>query len=161
MNRIAKVKYDRSKVRVEFEIERVDGRFDEQLLSSFDPPLPSFDVALQALAQDVCTICELPADQAQQLRISSVSFSHTNDILGAVITAVKPVKTAQSPVVLNTPHLTEKPYGDGGPVFSADTRQRLEQLVEECQRYIRGERAQQALPMQDTAEAPLALGATA
>lgn len=161
MHRINKVKFDGAKVRLEFEIERPDGRFDESVVASFDAPLPSFNGALQALAADVCTICESGADQAAHLRVSSVSFSHANDIMGAVITGVKPVMTAQSPVVLNTPHLTVKPYGDVGPVFSLGTVERLERLITEAERYILGERAQQALPLDAAAGAPATAGATA
>lgn len=148
MNRISKIKYDGSKVRIEYEAERKDKRFDEQVIASFDTPLPEFNQSLQALTEDVCTICELPSDYAGQMRISSVSISWTNDILGAVITGQRRVKTANSPVILNTPHLPCSDYGGGdGPTLPEETLTRLERLITECERYILGERAQQDLPL--------------
>jgi hypothetical protein len=139
MNRIEKIKYS---------VERKDGRFDEQVISSFDTPLPTFNQALQALSADVCSICELPEAYAERMRVSSVSISWTNDIMGAVITGLRRVNAANSPVVLNTPHLPAEDYGGGeGPTLPGATLERIEALVTECERYILGERAQQDLPL--------------
>ena len=149
MNRIEKVKYDGTRVRIEYSVERQDGRFDERVLSCYDEPIPEFKTALAALVEDVCDICELPADQAEKMRVQSVSLSYTNDILGLVITALKSVKTAQSPVVLNTPHIPAQSYAEGGegPVLADNTLMRVETVTREAERYIDGERAQQSLPM--------------
>lgn len=148
-DRIEKVKFDGKKVRIEFSVERKDGQFDESMLASFDPPAREFTDALQALTTDVCTICELPASYADAMRVSSVSLSYTNDVMGAVITAVRPVLTANSPVVLNTPHLPSTDYSPGGagPTLPSATVERLERLITECHRYILGDRAQQTLPL--------------
>lgn len=148
-DRIEKVKFDGSKVRIEYSTERKDGRFDEQVLASFDTPAKEFNDALQALKADVCTICELPSDYANVMRVSSVSITWTNDVMGAVITAVRPVKTANSPVVLNTPHLPATDYAPGGsgPTLEGATVERLERLIAECHRYILGDRAPHALPL--------------
>lgn len=151
---IDKVKFDGVKVRIEFQRKRADDRYDEAWLASFDHPMRSFIAALIALAPDVCTICELPSDQVDKLQVRGVSFSHTNDIMGAVITALKPVKTAQSPVVLNTPHIPQAPYSDGGegPLLDDDTADRLETLRDEAIRYINGEREQPQLDLQEPEE---------
>lgn len=157
--RIEKVKYDGNRVRIEYSVQRADSRYDEQVLSCHDEPRPEFKTALAVLAEDVCTICEIGLEQAERIKVSGVSLSYTNDVRGLVITALKRVKTAQSPVVLNTPHLTETPYSEGGdtPVLETLTVARLDALVSECERYIAGERAQQELPMVGTAVGDLQL----
>jgi len=146
---IDRVKFDGAKVRIEYQRKRVDDRYDEAVIASFDRPRPEFVAALQALAADVCLICELPADQVERLSVRGASFSHTNDVMGAVITAMKPVKTAQSPLVLNTPHIPSAPYSDegGGPVLAEETVARLEAVINEAAQYIDGNRAQQPLPL--------------
>lgn len=148
-DRIEKVKFDGKKVRIEFSVERKDGQFDESMLASFDEPAREFNEALQALKADVCKICELPTSYGDTMRVSSVSLSYTNDVMGAVITAVRPVLTANSPVVFNTPHLPSVDYSPGGsgPTLEPSTVERLERLITECHRYILGDRAQQALPL--------------
>lgn len=111
--------------------------------------LPSlgFLSALDALKADVCTICELPEADAEKLKVRGVTVTNTNDVTGMVITALKSLKTAQSPLVLNTPHLTEEPYGEGGdaPLLETSTLDRLHSLLLEAEGYVNGERAQATL----------------
>lgn len=141
--RFTKIKYDGLKVRIEYEVEREGSEPDEYSLFSADAPATSFQAALTALREDVIAICELPAEQIDKLHIRGVSLSHTNGILGACITALKSVETANAPLVLNTPHLPSAPYSDNPePVLSPETRERLVLLMAEAQKYVDGERAQ-------------------
>lgn len=146
--RFTKVKYDGSKVRIEYTVEREKGKApDEYALVSADAPLPSFSEAMHDLSADVLTICELPEEQRTKLKVRGVSLTHTNDILGACITALKTVKHANAPLVLNTPHLPEAPYSDNPdePVMVDGMADRVLRLCEEAQRYLDGERSQQSL----------------
>ena len=142
--RFSKIKYDGAKVRIEYEVDRENGNDpDEYSLFSADAPATSFHAALRALREDVIAICELPADQADKLSIRGVSLSNTNGIMGACITALKAVTTANAPLVLNTPHLPSAPYSDNPePVLATETVERLNVLMAEAQKYIDGERAQ-------------------
>lgn len=148
---IDKVKYDGTKVRIEFQKLRADKRYDEAVLGSFDTPMLSFRLALADLVQDVCAIVECPETYGDSIKVRGVSFTDTDGIRGAVITALKGVKTAKSPLVLNTPHLTSAPMNDGdqGPFFDGATSERLELLEAEAIRYINGEREQPGLPLSD------------
>jgi hypothetical protein len=91
-------------------------------------------------------ICELPESDAAKLKIRGVTLTHAHDVLGAVITALKPLKTANSPLVINTPHLPECAYsGDGddpNPTMHDGMPERLHALVVQAQRYLDGDRAQ-------------------
>jgi hypothetical protein len=141
--RFTKIKYDGAKVRIEYEVEREGKEPDEYSLFSADAPSTSFQAALGALREDVIAICELPADQMDKLHIRGVSISHTNGIMGACITALKTVQTANAPLVLNSPHLPSAPYSDNPePVLPPETCERLRALMAEAQKYIDGERAQ-------------------
>jgi hypothetical protein len=155
--RFTKIKYDGSKVRIEYEVTREPGKDpDEYTVFSADAPMPSFIDAMNALAQDVIAVCELPADQIDKLKIRGVSLTHTNDILDACITALKVVKTANAPLVLNTPHLPAEGYSDNPdePVMPSWMGARLEAVSDEAQRYIDGERAQASLFNEAIAEQP-------
>jgi hypothetical protein len=143
--RITKAKYDGSKVRIEYEKQRPDGQYDEFTLSSLDGPAQPFVDALNALAMDVVGICELHADSLDRLTVRGVSFTYTNDIMGACITALKKLYTSNAPLVLNTPHLPEEAYGEGdtsSPLLDTATVDRLHELALAAERYVDGERAQ-------------------
>jgi hypothetical protein len=88
---------------------------------------------------------------ASHITVRGVTFTWKNDIMGACITALKSLTTANAPLVLNTPHLPSEPYsgnpGDVGPVLRRGT-DRLEHLITEVARYIDGERAQAKLPLE-------------
>jgi hypothetical protein len=157
---ITKVKYDGARVRVEYQKERADGQSaDDFTLNCADRPSNAFLAALTALADDVVAICELPEPEARKLTVRGVSFTNTNDIFGAVITALKELGTANSPLVLNTPHLTEEPYGEGDdstPLLKTETADRLHTLALEAENYINGDRAQPSLFVAGDREQPVA-----
>jgi hypothetical protein len=155
--RITKAKYDGSKVRIEYEVERPDGQFDEFTLSSLDGPTAPFIDAFNALAADVVTICELHEDSLDKLKVRGVSFTYTNDIMGACITALKKLKTSNAPLVINTPHLPEESYGEGdatSPTLDTSTIDRLHELALAAERYVNGERAQGELFVGEVQAAP-------
>ncbi len=60
--------------------------------------------------------------------------------MGATITVLKALSAANAPLVLNTPFLPES--SDGGICLPAETRDRIETLCEEAQKYVDGERKQ-------------------
>jgi hypothetical protein len=147
--RFTKIKFDGDKVRIEYEMPRKDGGDpDAYTLLSIDKPLPEFQVALQAMKQDVIDICELDPSCGDKLTVRGVTLTHTNDVLGACVTALKLLKTANAPLVLNTPHLPEASYsGDdnGTPIMATAMGDRLSALMIEAERYVNGERAQASL----------------
>jgi hypothetical protein len=144
MIRFTKIKFDGSKVRIEYENKREDqAQWDEFSLQSADRPVPEFIEALHALRQDVVSICELAETDETKLDVRGVTITHTNDIMGLCITALKALKTTQAPLVLNTPHLPEESYSDTPcPVLDEQTVARLGVLIRAAERYVDGERAQ-------------------
>jgi hypothetical protein len=115
-------------------------------LNSHEDPRPEFKTALQALTAFVCGICELPLDYTDEMTISSVTLTDHDTLgRGCVVTALKKLSRAQSPLVLNTPHVTETPAADGQPALPGYAIDLLERLVDEAERYRKGERAQQDL----------------
>jgi hypothetical protein len=146
--RFTKIKYDGTKVRIEYTVEREKGKApDEYALVSCDSPLPSFSEAIGALTDDVLAICELPEEQRHKIKVRGVSLTHTNDVLGACVTALKAVRAANAPLVLNTPHLPQTGYSDNAdePVMPDGMAERIAAVCAEAQRYVDGERSQASL----------------
>lgn len=144
---ISKVKYERKigKVTIEYSILN-DGKDDiNVILKSNDEPLQEFIDRLNELSKFVETICQLPAGYCDQAEIRGVSFSHSNGVLGAVITALIPLDSANSPMVINTPHLPSEQYSETGesPVLSPKCVFVLKNLIVEAIRYIDGERVKE------------------
>lgn len=156
-NRFTKIKYDGSKMRIEYEVERKDAEPDEYTLFSSDKPAPEFDRALQALTGDVLTICEMPDGDASVITVRGVSLTHTSDVLGVCVTALKSLKTSNAPLVLNTPHLPEVAYSgdsnDANPTMPVGMSNRLRVLMDEAERYVNGDRAQARLFSEERSEA--------
>lgn len=145
--RFTKVKYDGSKVRLEYEKVRKDGDPDEFVLHSADQPAPELEAALQALAIDVVTICELIPSDTERLKVRGVTLTHSHDIPGVVVTALKTLQTSNAPLVLNTPHLPEQSYSgnEDEPTMPTGMYARLCEIEAQAHRYLRGDRAQGAL----------------
>jgi len=140
-----KISDEPHRIRIEYAkgIEFEDA--DEYMISSKEKGEPGLYAALQDLKEDVLEMCELPEEYGETMLISSVSFSHANDIMGATITASKTLKMSQSPLILNTPHKPSMPYsetGDESVCLGADAITRIESLIRFAKRYIDGEREQ-------------------
>ena len=142
ITRFTKIRYDGSKVRLEYQVTRPHGDPDEFAISSSDQPLTAFIAALRALVVDVMDICEFPHTERDKFRVRGVSLSYHDGVMGACITALKDVLAANSPLVINTPFLPEK--GEEC-CLSPRCAERIRELVFEAARYRDGERAQGAL----------------
>ena len=90
--RITKVKYDGSKVQIALEEDTPIGK-NEFFLKCSDATRADFPVALQLLKKYVVQIIEVPKENQNKwietLEIRGASFSWTNNVMGAVITALK------------------------------------------------------------------------
>jgi hypothetical protein len=145
--RFTKIKFDGSKVRLEYEVIRPGGGDpDEYSLLCADLPLVDFRNALRALVDDICVICEFPSSETPKVKVLGCSLTYKDGVLGAVLTATKDLMISPAPLILNTPHLPEKPYSDsGGSVLPANTVRRVRALCVEAQRYLDGDREQGSL----------------
>lgn len=112
-------------------------------LSSAEPPAEGFLGALVGLIQPVLALLELPDSYGAGMEVVGVSFTHEEERgRGAVVTCLKSVAGAQSPVVLNTPYLPETAADENSPTLPAALASAIEALCDEAERYLDGEREQ-------------------
>ena len=143
-----KIKYDDNKGRVTVKYQIPNGT-DEPDLYTVDvreEPHDDFKRALDVLDQDVVAICEQPANALVDVR--SVTLTWKDEIMGAVITGLRTLNSARSPLVLNTPHKTVEPYNpeeeDDVGLLPESTVERLEDLIHEAKAFLAGKRAPKA-----------------
>lgn len=117
-----------------------------------DNPLPSFTQALAALAPLVLAICHLPASYSKNMRVRSLEI---NDKGLVTIKADKSFDDASSPLTIKTPlrfmHLPDE-EGTYSPPLKPDQLALIETLIEEAKGYIKGDRAQGQLTLEDGEE---------
>jgi hypothetical protein len=142
---ISKIKYDGRCVKIDYSIKNSDPNVQNKddikvALSSCDKPLPEFIEVFHGLRQYVEQICNLADGYCDKAEVRGVSLSHSHNIVGAVITVLVKVKTANSPVVINTPHLPSAPYNENGeePLLPRDCVIDINTLIEEAEKYIDG-----------------------
>lgn len=145
--RVTKVSYNGKRVKVLWQVPRVGSEEpDEFALVCNDHPAPTLLLALEALRQHVAAICQLPPKYCEMMEIrgASYTFAGKDEVLGAVITALKKLPTARGPLVLNTPYLASAPMSetDEAPLLSPADRKALEELADAGLRYVDGERDQ-------------------
>lgn len=147
--RINKIKRNGEGLKLSYTIEnRTESGVDSIAceFSSSDRPLPELEEIFKDLIQDVEEICSLPTNYCKFGSVLGVSYSYSsNDTMGAVITASIPLETANSPLIINTPHLPEAPYSEGSetPTLSAVAANRLKRLLICAEKYFEGERYQE------------------
>ena len=148
--RLRKVKYNGQRVHIEFEVERQkdgDVDWDRFTLDCTDPPRPGLREAFEGLRPHVALWLEMPGGWGNDLDVRGVTLSDTDGVMGAVITALKPLKFSRAPLVVNTPHKPAEPPSEGDPAASdfcltGDCIVALDKLIEEANAYIDGERQQ-------------------
>jgi len=140
--KINKIKYDGSQVEIQYEQVMESTDDIKIVLKSNDKPLKEFIDCMQSLKDHIEVICCLPENYCEMADVRGVSISHTHDIMGAVITCLIPVSTANSPLCLNTPFLPEGQYNDGGtaPTLPRQCALIIHNLIHEAEKYINGER---------------------
>lgn len=155
--RINKVKYNAKTGEVLIEYEIISADDVKVTLKSDDRPLPEFIEQFDKLVPFVEQICQFETDFCNESKVAGVSLSWSHDIMGAVITCLIPLSTANGPMVVNTPHIPSGQYNEGGtaPVLPLGCRLVIEELIVQAERYIDGERdiepdAQMELPFNET-----------
>lgn len=141
---IDKVSYKKGKVAIFYRNRNKTNpsENDHHSIKTADTPAPEFVRALQQLAMDVASICELGFHE--KIYVTGVTFSHGDaGELGATITAEKELSGIAQPLCVNSPHITDR-EGSPNPMPS-DTRRRLLNLADLAARFVNGERAQMNL----------------
>ena len=124
----------------------------------YEVPAPEFMIAMKNLNKHVPVICELPlpADMLDRINVTSVTFTWTNDIMGATITSTWILKNNKSPLNINTPHKTEESVADGlddNYSLPQDCIEDLNTLIDESRNFINGVRSQIELDLNDVEDA--------
>ena len=168
--RMRRIKFDGRRVQIEFDVERRgkdgDVDFDRFTLDCTDPPRPGLREALDGLRAHVAIWLELPKGWGADLEVRGASLSDTDGVMGAVITALKPLQFSRGPLVVNTPHKPAEPPSDGDPsaedfCLTGECIKALDALIEEANAYIDGERQQGRLFVESAGEEAEPVGAEA
>lgn len=153
--RIAKIKFQDSerKTVIEYQKWKPGERWDEYILTSEDPPLQTFRDEMNKLGPHICTLLELPASYADTIKVSGISLSYKDGIMGCVITCQKKLRSANSPLILNTPHMTEESYSEtdesGNNLLSMEIINLVHNCMDHARDYINGKREQLQLELED------------
>lgn len=150
--RFTKIKIDKNgKVCLSYQKMNSKGEWDDYSMSCADEPAPSFHVAMTAMRTHAIEMCELPDEYTGKLAVFSVSLSYAGpqDTMGCVITSRVNLVRSNCPLILNSPHKIETPYGTSEPdeadpaaLLPDGCKEAIAVLCEEAQRYLDGERAQ-------------------
>jgi hypothetical protein len=115
-------------------------------LKSHDGFHPDLQAAFDALCPSVREILEWPGNLYPELRVTCVSWSHSENtgVEGAVLVCQSPLESCTSPFCFNTPHLPFAQYNEDGnaPLMPDGAQDGLNALRREVQAYIDGKRAQ-------------------
>jgi hypothetical protein len=157
--RVTKVKHQGNQWLIVFEIVRQDGQDNDQhSVKCGDAPHPDFIEAMEALPPCLAKEAEIPngVKWCADVEVTGVSVSWSQDTMGAVLTGKKPLKYANAPLIINTPHKPESPYSDGDEMakdmcLAGTTAKAIWLVMEEALAYVDGKRAQQRLTGLDDA----------
>jgi len=138
MEYINKVKTKDALIQIDYTLKNGD----ELSVKYRDRARPEFYGAMAALVIPALKMLELPETYRAACAATGVSFTWSKDIMGAVITMQKSIEIAQAPLIINTPHIPEEPYGGTGQCMPVAMVEALQNVIDEAKRYIAGDRAQ-------------------
>lgn len=158
---ITKVKVKGAKVHVEWSIEREQGDTDDYTLKCVDAPAPSFVQAWNKLQLVITEEAELPNHMAVEITPIGLSVTYYDDgRWGAVVSGTRQLKYSNAPLVINTPHKPAEPseYNKGDDnILLEKSVAVIQEVLEEAEKYINGDRAQQGLFAEHADEEPVAV----
>ena len=147
MREYRKVKYMNDVLLLEW--EQNIGQKDEErtIRKSEDQPHPDWFAALNALKEDVAAILDAPFNWLEPGKILGLSLKREdNGARGVVFTFQLPLNSCAAPMTFNTPYLREfvesEEAPEGGYFASEEMMERVEALLEQCERFIAGKRSQ-------------------
>jgi hypothetical protein len=119
-----------------------------------DNPLPSFEKSLKALAEHVCTLCELSSKEAEKIEATGITIRPLgDDNHQALITAKKKIRKGKRAFNIATPLLAMYPATDaekkGSDSMDEAEAKAIAKFEAEVKKYILGERAQGKLALEE------------
>ena len=107
-------------------------------LESRAEPRPEFHEAMGGLIAPAMDMIQAPSAWMAVATISGLSLTHEEERgMGAVVTLLVPLECAPSPLVINTPYLSEGPTSSAAHCCQHDLRQAIERVIDEALRYMR------------------------
>lgn len=119
---------------------------------SNDNPLASFGKSLDVLAPVFCAVCELPEAWGKGVWVKGFDVGDLRDAKTVKIRIQKGVALSGKMVeVPSPPALLSTPKTEGGITqpLSAENAELVETAIEEAKRYVKGDRAQGVLSLDD------------
>ena len=143
-----KISYERKAKAVTLRWQTLAGKDTvKHELESSDVPAPALPKALDAFLPEVLKLLKLPTEYGLGLEIRGLSINYEEDgRRGVVVTCLKSLDTANSPLVMNTPHLREFGSDDEGGIFMpSEWEDLLNAAVGAAKDFSRGIREQAGL----------------
>jgi len=148
--RIIRVKVSDKEVSIQYQKTNGRGGWDSFTLKSPELPRPELKDRVKALAVDVVDLCELPANYHGRVGVTAVAFGYEGALRGATISANMQLMHASELLRLTTPYkmndVKAGKHKDESLLLSIECDYRLQELIEECVKFIDGHRAQEDLP---------------
>ena len=147
--RIKKFKITKEqKVYLMYQIKSAAGSWNKYSITCAEEAHPALYNALGSLTKYVVELCELPKNYISRIKVKGVSFSYggENDTMGATIISTMSLENSNTSLNLITPHKIEAFYsgdsGDPKQLLPDECMDALHKLIQECDEYIKGHRAQ-------------------
>lgn len=149
---ITKVKWEKKRIEIKYMLERADGEYDVQALSSPDEPADGFKNAWLRLSLLAAQMCEIPktAEWARDLKVREVALKwrvlQGTSLFEARIKFEKPMKKAEKDPAWWTPWKREA-EGKQDDAFVLEEKQAavVDDVLAEAAKYLKGQRAQMTL----------------
>lgn len=148
--RVLKIKMNDDTVLIEYKKKSnsENGGYNKFTIESKEQASPEFKLNLQELSIFVPMMYDLPTEYAEDMKVLGVTFSYRGDdeVMGATVSAKRPVSTSNSPAIFHTP-MTFSSSGSDMPLpdskFLPEAMvEILEKLQDNAKDFINGERAQ-------------------
>jgi hypothetical protein len=118
-----------------------------------DNPLPAFDRAITALAPIVLEVLHLPPTYGtENFKCTGLTVSDSGGNVQVTLVAQKQLPECNGPLNLATPlRLLDEPIAEGavGKPLNDVQADAVNEVIEQAKAYVRGERAQGQIPLED------------
>jgi len=147
-----RIKHDGQVVELDYLTEHGEDSAKTEL-SSESPPSPEFVATLHGLKRPMLKFLEMPTSYGENIEVRTVALKYAKgDFSSFVVTAIRPLKFSNGPLVLNTPNINI-PEGDA-PSCIDEMIGLIEDLILHAAAYEQGHRAQLDAFSTDDAAAP-------
>lgn len=151
-----KIKFNPEKfscVELRYRVKRENGPDEKFAYECWEEPHADFKAAMKALSTHVPGLIEAPQTWAEAITVIGVTLN--KDDGGAVLSALRSLDKNNSPMVINTPYVSEGAADRGEGLMGVipfDLTRDLNTLLVEAEAYIGGKRAQGELDFTEEAE---------